>query len=147
SAFFGIHAYYRFGMAGRRVMIVDDVAFVRKTLNEILTEAHFQVVGEAADGAEAVEMYARLRPDVVTMDVVMPNMSGIEATKKIIKTDKSARVVIISAMGQESLVMEAINVGAKDYILKPFSSSDVLKTIERALVDETQALSRGAHRE
>jgi two-component system chemotaxis response regulator CheY len=134
-------------MSGRRVLIVDDVAFVRKTLNEILTEAHYQIVGEASDGAEAVEMYARLKPDVVTMDVVMPNMSGIEATKKIIKTDKSARVVIISAMGQESLVMEAINVGAKDYILKPVSSADVLKTIERALVDETQALSRGAHRE
>jgi two-component system chemotaxis response regulator CheY len=134
-------------MASRRVLIVDDVAFVRKTLNEILTEAHFQVVGEASDGAEAVEMYARLRPDVVTMDVVMPTMSGIEATKKIIKADKSARVVIISAMGQESLVMEAINVGAKDYILKPFSGADVLKTLERALVDETQALSRGVHRE
>jgi len=134
-------------MAGRRVLIVDDVAFVRKTLSEILTEAHFQVIGEAADGAEAVEMYARLRPDVVTMDVVMPNMSGIEATKKIIKLDKSARVVIISAMGQESLVMEAINVGAKDYILKPFSSKDILSTVERALVDETQLLSRGAHRE
>ena len=134
-------------MAGRRVLIVDDVAFVRKTLSEILTEAHFQIIGEASDGAEAVEMYARLRPDVVTMDVVMPNMSGIEATKKIIKTDKSARVVIISAMGQESLVMEAINVGAKDYILKPFSSADILKTLERALIDETQALSRGAHRE
>jgi two-component system chemotaxis response regulator CheY len=128
-------------MAGRRVMIVDDVAFVRKTLTEILTAAHYQVVGEAKDGAEAVEMYERLKPDLVTMDVVMPGMSGIEATKRIVKSDKSARVVIISAMGQESLVMEAINVGAKDYMLKPFSAADVLKTVERALVDDI--LSRG----
>jgi two-component system, chemotaxis family, chemotaxis protein CheY len=134
-------------MAGRRVLIVDDVAFVRKTLAEILNGAHYQIVGEAADGAEAVEMYDRLMPDVVTMDVVMPQMSGIEATKRIIKAHKSARIVIISAMGQESLVMEAINVGARDYMLKPFSAADVLKTVERALVDETQALSRGSMRE
>jgi two-component system chemotaxis response regulator CheY len=117
----------------RKVLIVDDVAFVRKTLSDLLTQAGYQVVGEAADGTEAVNQYALLKPDVVTMDVVMPQMSGIEATRKIIKMDKDARVVIISAMGQENLVMEAINVGAKDYVLKPFSSQDVLKTIERAL--------------
>ena len=109
----------------KTVLIVDDVAFVRKTLTDILTEAHYQVVGEAADGAQAIELYAKLRPDLVTMDVVMPRMSGIDATRKILKADKDARIVIISAMGQESLVMEAINVGAKDYILKPFSSMDV----------------------
>jgi two-component system chemotaxis response regulator CheY len=117
----------------RKVLIVDDVAFVRKTLSDLLTQAGYQVVGEASDGTEAVNQYAALKPDLVTMDVVMPQMSGIEATRKIIKMDKDARVVIISAMGQENLVMEAINVGAKDYVLKPFSSADVLKTIERAL--------------
>lgn len=117
----------------RKVLIVDDVAFVRKTLNDLLTQAGYQVVGEASDGTEAVTQYALLKPDLVTMDVVMPQMSGIEATRKIIKMDKDARVIIISAMGQENLVMEAINVGAKDYVLKPFSSNDVLKTIERAL--------------
>jgi two-component system chemotaxis response regulator CheY len=131
----------------RKVLIVDDVAFVRKTLSDILTQAGYQVVGEAADGQEAVELYVETRPDLVTMDVVMPQMSGIEATRKIIKLDKEARVVIISAMGQENLVMEAINVGAKDYVLKPFSAADVLKTLERAFLNETPGGGRGAHRE
>ncbi len=126
----------------KTVLIVDDVAFVRQTLREIFTEAGYRVVGEASDGAEAVDLYSQLNPDVVTMDVVMPQMSGIDATRRIVKTDASARVVIISAMGQENLVMEAINVGARDYILKPFTAADVLKTIERALVDENAAFSR-----
>jgi two-component system chemotaxis response regulator CheY len=120
----------------RKVLVVDDVAFVRKTLSDLLTQAGYQVVGEANDGTDAVAKYQQLRPDLVTMDVVMPQMSGIEATKKIMKLDKDARVIIISAMGQENLVMEAINVGAKDYVLKPFSAQDVLKTIERAMNGE-----------
>jgi two-component system chemotaxis response regulator CheY len=131
----------------RTVLIVDDISFVRKTLSEIFTQAHYQVVGEAADGAEALELYIKLRPDIVTMDVVMPLMSGIDATRNILKVNKNAKVVIISAMGQENLVMEAINVGAKDYILKPFSADDVLKTVERALKGEHNHLDRVAHRE
>ena len=131
----------------KTVLIVDDVAFVRKTLTEILSDAHYQVVGEAADGEEAVNLYTKLRPDLVTMDVVMPKMSGIDAARRILKIDKDARVVIISAMGQESLVMEAINVGARDYILKPFSASDVLKTLERALIDESHIMNRGMIRD
>jgi len=131
----------------KTVLIVDDIAFVRKTLSEILTKAHYQIIGEASDGAEAVKLYARLQPDVVTMDVVMPQMSGIDATRKIIKADKNAKVIIISAMGQENLVMEAINVGAKDYILKPFSTEDVLRTIERALTSDELAANRAMQRE
>jgi two-component system chemotaxis response regulator CheY len=133
----------------RKVLIVDDVAFVRKTLSEILTQAGYQVVGEAADGQEAVTKYASTRPDVVTMDIVMPIMSGIEATRKIMKLEKDARVVIISAMGQENLVMEAINVGARDYVLKPFSASDVVKTLERVLLAEATPgnQNRGAPKE
>ena len=128
---------------GRNVLVVDDVAFVRKTLVEILRAAHFQIVGEAADGAEAVDLYQKLHPDIVTMDIVMPKMSGIDAIRRIVKHDKDARVVVISAMGQENLVMEAINVGARDYILKPFTGDEVIKTLERALVSEDHAGSRG----
>ena len=130
----------------KTVLIVDDIAFVRKTLSDILTQAHYHVVGEAADGDEAIKLFTQLRPDVVTMDVVMPRMSGIDATRKIIKLNKEAKVVIISAMGQENLVMEAINVGARDFILKPFSAAEVLKTIEHVLVGDA-AFGRGSHRD
>src|SRR3954447_23710202 len=117
----------------KTVLIVDDITFVRKTLSDILTKAHYQIIGEATDGTEAIHLYMKLRPDIVTMDVVMPQMSGIDAARKIIKADKNAKIVIISAMGQENLVMEAIEVGAKDYILKPFTTEEVLKTLERTL--------------
>jgi two-component system chemotaxis response regulator CheY len=130
----------------KTVLIVDDIAFVRKTLIEILSKANYQVIGEAADGAEAVSLYQKFRPDIVTMDVVMPKMSGIEATRQILKFNEDAKVIIVSAMGQESLVMEAVNVGAKDYILKPFSTDEILKTMEKALGSE-KASSRAAHRE
>jgi two-component system chemotaxis response regulator CheY len=115
------------------VLVVDDVAFVRSTLAAILNENGYQVIGEAGNGADAIEQYARLTPDLVTMDVVMPKMSGIEATRKILKSAPAARVVMISAMGQESLVMESIHAGARDYILKPFSAEEVLKTVAHVL--------------
>jgi two-component system chemotaxis response regulator CheY len=130
----------------KTVLIVDDVPFVRKALVDILTEAHYEVVGEAANGQEAIAKYTELRPDFVTMDIVMPIMSGIEATRRLVKADKDAKVIIISAMGQEGLVMEAVAVGARDYILKPFTKDEVLKTVENALTSDSQK-SRGAQAE
>ena len=126
----------------KTVLIVDDIAFVRKTLSDILTQAHYQVVGEASDGLEAIALYQKLRPDLVTMDIVMPQMSGIDAARKILKMDRHAKIIIVSAMGQENLIMEAINVGAKDYITKPFTAEDVLKTVERALMSNQHGLDR-----
>jgi two-component system chemotaxis response regulator CheY len=123
----------------KTVLIVDDVAFVRKTLAEILSESGYHVVGEAADGKEAVALYLKLRPNLVTMDVVMPNLGGIEATKEIMKSDKNAVVVMVSAMDQVHLVMEAIHVGAKDYIQKPFHTDDVRNVLSRALNGDAPA--------
>lgn len=117
----------------KTVLIVDDLSFVRKTLSKIFTDAHYQVVGEAKDGGDALIQYRNLRPDLVTMDVVMPTMSGIEATKKLMKMDREAKIIIVSAMGQENLIMEAIHAGAKDYILKPFTPEEIIKTAEHIL--------------
>jgi two-component system chemotaxis response regulator CheY len=117
----------------RTVLIVDDIAFVRTMLAQVLTENHFQVVGEADNGVAAIDMFERTRPDVVLMDVVMPHLGGIEATRRILKKHKEAKIIMCSAMAQENLVMEAINAGARDYVLKPFSSQDILKAINHVL--------------
>ncbi|MBI3535109.1 MAG: response regulator [Deltaproteobacteria bacterium] len=130
----------------KTVLVVDDITFVRKTLIEILQKSHLQVVGEAEDGEKAVELYRKLQPDIVTMDIVMPEMSGIEAARKILKIDKNAKIVMISALGQENLVMEAINAGVKDYILKPFSEEEILKTIEKALTSDERLTGRASQR-
>lgn len=128
----------------RTVLVVDDLAFVRKTLIEVLTRNHFQVVGEAKNGKEAIDLYQKLKPELVTMDIVMPELGGIEATKHITKIDKAAKVVIVSAMGQENMIMDAINAGAKDFILKPFTEDEIIKTLEHVLSGSEQMSKKAA---
>lgn len=116
-----------------RILIVDDAAFMRNMLRNIFVESGFDIAGEAASGQEAVDRYRELRPDVVTMDIVMPEKNGIEALKEIVKDDPKARVVMCSALGQESLIIEAIESGAKDFIIKPFKAPRVVEVIQRVL--------------
>ena len=116
---------------GLKVLIADDALFMRNMLREIFVKAGFQVVGEAVNGVEAVERYHELRPDLVTMDIVMPLKSGIEALQQITREDPAARVVMCSALGQEALVIEAVQAGAKDFIVKPFKEERVLDVVRR----------------
>jgi two-component system chemotaxis response regulator CheY len=119
----------------KKVLIVDDAVFMRNMIRDIFTSSGFQVVGEAANGLEAVEKYRELRPDLTTMDIVMPFKSGIEATREIVKIDPRAVVIMCSALGQEALVMEAIEAGASDFIVKPFKSEDVIAVVKKVLGD------------
>jgi two-component system, chemotaxis family, chemotaxis protein CheY len=120
-------------MSKTKVLIVDDAIFMRNMIKEFLVEDRFDVVGEATNGVEAVEKYKQLAPDLVTMDIVMPFKSGIEATKEILAFDKAATIVMCSALGQESLVMEAIEAGAADFLVKPFKGEDVLRIVDKVL--------------
>ncbi|TYO98149.1 two-component system chemotaxis response regulator CheY [Geothermobacter ehrlichii] len=115
-----------------RILIVDDALFMRNMLRDIFSRQNdFEVVGEAANGVEAVECYRELQPDLVTMDIVMPLKSGIEALQEIVALDGDARVIMCSALGQESLIVEAVSAGALDFIVKPFQESRVLEVARR----------------
>ncbi len=116
-----------------RILIVDDAAFMRMMIKEILTKNNFTVVGEASDGLQAVEKFKELNPDLVTLDITMPEMDGIAALKEIKKIDPNARVIMCSAMGQQAMVIEAIQAGAKDFIVKPFQADRVIEAIRKAL--------------
>lgn len=116
-----------------RILIVDDAKFMRMTLSNILTKANHEVVGEAENGREAVEKYHELQPDLVTLDITMPEMSGLEAMKAIKKDFPQAKVIMCSAMGQQKMVVESIEAGAKDFIVKPFDEGRVLEAINRVL--------------
>lgn len=115
----------------KRVLIVDDAAFMRMLLKDIITKAGYEVVGEASNGAEAVEKYRELKPDIVTMDIAMPEMNGIEAIKKIREFAPDAKIIVCSAMGQQAMVVEAIQAGAKDFIVKPFQHSRVVEALQK----------------
>jgi two-component system chemotaxis response regulator CheY len=116
-----------------RILIVDDAAFMRMMIRDILTKNGYEVVGEAQDGAQAVERFKELKPDLVTMDITMPEMDGIAALKEIKKIDSSAKVIMCSAMGQQAMVIDAIQAGAKDFIVKPFQADRVIEAIKKTL--------------
>ena len=115
------------------VLICDDAIFMRTMIGDILRQAGFEVVGEAENGQQAVEKYRALRPDLVTMDIVMPDMGGIDAVREIIREDPKAKILMCSAMGQQALVIEAIQAGARDFVVKPFQPSRVLEAVHRVL--------------
>ena len=114
-------------------MIVDDAAFMRMMLTDILVENGYEVVGEAKSGKEAIRLYTELKPGMVTMDVLMPGVNGIETTREIIKIDPEAKILAVSALGHEALVREAIETGAKGFVIKPFKPETVIKEVERIL--------------
>jgi two-component system chemotaxis response regulator CheY len=116
-----------------RILIVDDAAFMRMMIRDILTKNGYEVVGEANDGAQAIEKFKEVRPDLITMDITMPEMDGIAALKEIKKLDSNAKVIMCSAMGQQAMVIDAIQAGAKDFIVKPFQADRVIEAIKKTL--------------
>ncbi|MDX8044707.1 response regulator [Gracilibacillus sp. S3-1-1] len=116
-----------------RVVIVDDAAFMRMQLKNIFTNLGHEVVGEAENGRQATELYEELQPDIVSMDITMPEMNGVEATKEIKSKDANATIIMCSAMGQQQMVLDAIKAGATDFIVKPFTEERVKETLDKLL--------------
>jgi two-component system chemotaxis response regulator CheY len=116
-----------------KVLIVDDAAFMRMMLKDILSKNGYEVVGEAENGQVGIDKFRELRPDLVTMDITMPELDGISAVKKIKEIDVNSKVVMCSAMGQQSMVIDAIQAGARDFIVKPFQPERVLEAVRKAL--------------
>jgi two-component system, chemotaxis family, chemotaxis protein CheY len=116
-----------------RVLVVDDAAFMRKMVTDALTKGGHEVIGEAGNGQEAVARFQELRPEVTTLDITMPEKDGLEALREIISLDPTARVVMCSALGQESKVLESVKLGAKDFVVKPFQPDRVIAAVEKAL--------------
>lgn len=115
----------------RKILVVDDSAFMRAIFKNILVDAGYEVIGEAGDGQDAIEKYKELKPELVTMDVTMPNINGIEAARSIIDYDKDANIIICTAMGQDWMIMEAYNMGIKDFLIKPFKRAEVIEKVAR----------------
>ena len=118
---------------GATILIADDLSFMRMIQKEILLERGYTVVGEASDGIEAVNKFQTLNPDLVLLDITMPNMNGLEAMRRIFSINPKARVIMCSALGQQNLIVEAIRAGVKDFIVKPFKPERILSAIEKAL--------------
>lgn len=118
---------------GKTILVVDDAAFMRMMIKEILTKNGYQVVGEADNGLNAIDKYEELKPDLVTMDITMPEMDGITAVKEIRKKNPNAKIIMCSAMGQQAMVIDAIQAGARDFIVKPFQPERVLEAVAKAV--------------
>ncbi len=112
-----------------RILIADDALFMRKMLKKVFSGDEFEVAGEAANGFEAVAMYKKLQPDITTMDIVMPLKNGIDAIREIFRIDNRAKVIVCSAFGQETLILEAIEAGAANYVIKPFTREKILDIV------------------
>jgi two-component system chemotaxis response regulator CheY len=116
-----------------RVLVCDDSSFMRMMLKRILSENGHEVVGEAGDGQQAIEQYRKLKPDVATMDITMPNIDGIEAVRRIREEDCQARIIMVTAIGQKQIVSDALKAGASDFIVKPFEPEQVIKIVKKTL--------------
>ena len=119
----------------KRVLLVDDAAFMRMMIKNVLTQNGYEVAGEASNGQEALVLYEKVKPDLVTLDITMPEMDGIQTLKELLKIDPSANIIMVTAMGQQQLVIEAIQVGAKDFVVKPFQPDRLLEAVKKALGD------------
>ncbi len=118
---------------GNKILIVDDAAFMRMMIKDILTKNGYEVVGEAENGLRAVEKYKELLPDLVIMDITMPEVDGIQAVREIKKIDSNARIIMCSAMGQQAMVIESIQAGARDFIVKPFQAERVVEAVKKVI--------------
>jgi two-component system chemotaxis response regulator CheY len=116
-----------------KILISDDAAFIREILAQLLTEAGYEIIGEAGNGAEAIQLALTLQPDLIIMDIIMPKVSGIEATKEILKSFPEARILAISTEGNETLVMRALDAGCLDFVTKPFIARDLLSRVQKLL--------------
>ena len=116
----------------KRLLVVDDSMVMRTMISDVLSRHGFELVGEAQDGNEALEKYKELNPDLVTMDIVMPREHGIDALKKIFEFDKTARIVVVSGLHQKNLLMDALDAGAKDYVIKPFDEKEIVEAAKKS---------------
>lgn len=118
---------------GKKVLVVDDANFMRTVVKDTLVPSGFEIVGEATNGVEAVGKYAKLKPDLVTMDITMKVKDGVEAAKEILAADPNARIVMVTALGQEKMLLDCIALGVRDFVVKPFTKARILSAVEKAL--------------
>jgi len=118
---------------GKKILIVDDATFIRTMVKDILVPRGFEIAGEAENGNQAVEMYEKVKPDLVTMDITMKEKDGLEAAKEILARDSNARIIMVTALGQEKMLMDSFKIGVKDFVVKPFKPERVLSAVEKAL--------------